>query len=181
MDKIDFAVATASDMGEVLALQDAVYRSEYGFVPDDGLDDRAIHFVGRLSEQGVIIATFRLVGPECRPFDFEVAVNVEGLVSPGGSAATIGRLCLDPVYRAARTSMKIHFGLLDLGSRYALSKGITDFFLITYPRLVNFYRKAGFRVCGESFDHPKWGVVSVMHSKLDIERLETSRRDTTRK
>ncbi len=149
-------------------LREVVYGRDLGHVPADGLDDRSYHLIAR-THGGEVIAAFRIVGPEHRPFDFEQFVPLDTIIAPGGVPALIGRLCVRPDYRPVGKGIYLQFGLLKLAWDFCAKNSITDLFLYTYDNLIEFYRGAFFELLEFSFNHPDWGGVRLMH--LDLTSL----------
>ena len=164
-DALTFKVADEEERQLALELRTVVYTADLGHVPDDGLDESAHHLVVRVTD-GPVVAAVRIVGPEKRPFDFEMLCDLGSLLSPARRPALIGRLCVRRDYRTARRSTFIHVGLLRLAIDFGHQRGFTDYFLYTYPSLIRFYRGALFECVGDPFEHPDWGQISLM--RLDL-------------
>jgi predicted GNAT family N-acyltransferase len=160
--KLTYRIAERGEREKLLERRNTIFKADLGFVPDDGLDPFAHHLIAATSE-GEIVAAFRLLGPDLRPFDFEEIYSLDNLVTGGRRPAMLGRLWVAPDYRVVRRSVAIHSGLLRLALRAAVELSITDYFLCTFTRLVNFYRAASFRDTGFIHRHPGWGPLHVMH------------------
>jgi predicted GNAT family N-acyltransferase len=163
--------ADAVEREELLTQRRIIFENDLGHMPDDGLDDAACHLIARSSDSG-IVAAFRLVGPELRPFDFECAYPLADFVGSGRRPAMLGRLWVRQDYRRVERSVVLFQGLMRLALRLSDEKQFSDYFLITLDRLVKFYRAARFKDVGVVFQHHGWGPVRVMH--LDIVRVRAS-------
>lgn len=170
MFDLRFVIAGPEQIQEAMALRHRVYRRDVGDLRDDGLDERGVHFAA-INRGGRMVATFRLVGPEHRPFDLEASVNLSLLLPEDARPALVGRLCVDPDFRSIRTSLEIHEGMRRLLAEYVSTAGISDLLLYTYRNLMGYYRGLGFRDTGITFAHPAWGSVSLMHAPSSSVRL----------
>lgn len=157
--------ASESERERAMALQREVYERDVGHVPNDEYD-RAAHYFVVLNSKDDMVATFRIVGPEQRPFDIERIRDLSTIIAADRSPAVIGRLCVRPDYRLVSAKMFLPFGVLKLIHAFATKNGITDLLLYTYPHLRNFYRSAFFREVGGTIDHPDWGRIHLMHLDL---------------
>jgi predicted GNAT family N-acyltransferase len=165
-----FKVATSSERTEAIRLQGEIYREELGYAPDDS-ESPVGHYLIALDEQGTLLATARLVGPEQRPFEIEKYVDLDSLLPGAGAIALAGRLCVHPDHRKLPGSMFILAGLLKHTYEFASTQGWTD--LVIYPRteLVEFYRGALFEESGVTFVDPDFGL--EMHvMRLELHHLE---------
>lgn len=171
-----FSVAFGPQRLDARRLQALVYSEDLGHIPDDGLDAVAA-FIVALSPFEEVVASFRLAGPELRPFDFERHLSLDRLAGPTCRPALVGRLCLRREYRSAANSIPIQDGLLRFAIATAEASSITDLFLYTYEHLVSFYRGALFEDTGVLFRHGDWGLVRLMRLKVAtaIQRLATKR------
>lgn len=154
--QVVFKLANPAERDLALRLRASIYARELGHVPDDGQDEHAHHLIA-CDPDGQIAATFRLLGPAFRPFDFETSYDLSSSISQGRHPAFLGRLCVRPDRRTVHHSALIHAGLLKLAHEIARSNGFTDFFLYTFTHLLTFYRRAGFRPTGASFAHVGYG------------------------
>lgn len=161
-----FQVARGAERERALAFQSEIYARELPHVPGD--EAGAILLVATDAD-GAIVASFRLLPPEVRPFDFESLVDVSDLLAPSTRAALVGRLCVRPDHREIRRGMFLHTSLLKLTQLYLVAHGITDLFLYTFDHLLSFYRVAFFRNLERPFVHPEWGRIHLMH--LDVAAL----------
>jgi hypothetical protein len=168
-DGLAFRVAAGEERTRALELQHQVYAEDLGHVPEDSFDARA-HFLVACADNGGVVAVFRLVGPEQRPFDLEAFVNVKEILAPGRIPALVGRLCIRRDHRNISKHMFLQIGLFKLAYAFAEKRGITDLLLYTYPKLIAFYRGALFNLVNRTFEHPDWGTVHLMH--LDLLGLE---------
>lgn len=163
---IVFGLANTSQRYHALRLRHLIYAKELDHAPEDGLDDHAQHLIASDST-GQIVATFRLLGPHLRPFDFETAYDLSSIVSEGRRPATLGRLCVHPTHRGIHQSLFIHDGLLKLALDLASRDDLTDFFLYTFTHLLKFYGWVGFRRTGASFIHPGYSrLMHILHLDL---------------
>lgn len=143
-----------------------VYSEDVGHVPDLDEFDQGAHYLVALAPTRQVIAAFRIVGPEQRPFDLDRLVDLSAISPPGRSPGLIGRLCVQRDFRMAARSILLPMGMLKLAHLFCKKHGITDLFLYAYPNLINFYRGAGFRLLDFTVDHPFWARVHVMHLDL---------------
>jgi hypothetical protein len=168
---ITFKVAEGPERDKALRLVEQVYAEDIGHVPEDDFTQYAWYLIAETSSADVL-AAFRIVGPECRPFDFEEYVDVSDIISRDRSAALIGRLCIHPDHRTVRSKFFLPVGLLKLAYKFARGRNITDFLMYTFPHLIPFYRGAFFRLLDPTFFHP--GYKQQMHlMHLDLVDLET--------
>lgn len=163
--QFSFQIAGSSDVEEVLRFQDATYLADLGHVPSRSAGPHAKYFVAH-DRSGKLVAAFRLLRPESRPFDFEHCLDLAALLGDKARPALVGRLCTDPQVRGVRRSIPIHAGLLRLALSYARADNVSDLLLYTYENLVTFYRAARFADTGMIFTHPEWGPVRLMRLPL---------------
>jgi predicted GNAT family N-acyltransferase len=168
LDGLTFKVATPVERLRAAELQRQVYAEDVGHVPSDSFDARAHHLVV-INEAEEVVAAFRIVGPEQRPFDIEQHLDLATILSGHRRPGLIGRLCIRRDYRSVSRHMMLPFGVLKLAYGFSRQRGITDLLLYTYPNLVTFYRGAFFRLIEPPIEHPAWGRVHVMH--LDLVEL----------
>lgn len=142
-------------------LRREIYAADLVPDPGDGLDDSATH-VAAFDASGSVVASFRILGPELRPFDFEHIRPLDRLVAAGRRPAMIGRLCVRRDYRNIKRSTRIHAGLLAEALEFAHAEHISDYFLYTFEHLRQFYAKGGFSESNIVLDHPHWGRLYLM-------------------
>lgn len=164
-----FKEAVGPERERALELQNQVYIDDLGLVPTDPFDADA-HFLIARTDAGDVVAVFRLVGPEQRPFDFEALVTLAEIIAPDRTPALVGRLCVRRDHRNVSKHMFMQIGMFKLAYAFAEKHGITDLFLYTYPNLIAFYRGGLFELVDRTFKHPDWGEVHLMH--LDLVGLE---------
>ncbi len=162
-----FTVAEGDERNAAVALLNETYRRDRGHTPS--IEPGACFLIAR-DAHGTVAATFRFLGPETRPFDFEPLADVSGLRELDRRPALIGRLCVRPDHRMVRSGAFVHVGLLKLTLAYARKRAVTDLFLYTFDHLLALYRTAFFRSLGVGFVHPTWGPQNLMH--LDVDGLE---------
>ncbi len=162
---LTFKVAEPRERAAALDLCRQVYEEDLGHVPQDGKDAEA-HQLISLDQNGEIVACFRVVGPESRPFDFEQTVDLAAILTADRSPALIGRLSIRRDYRAVHKARFLQIGMLKLAHSFAERHAITDFFLYTYPNLIKFYRGSFFDLMDVSFEHPDWGPVHLMRMNV---------------
>ena len=169
-DGLTFKVANPVERSWALKLQREVYEGDVGHVPHDGYDDRA-HYLIAQDVDGKVIASFRVVGPEQRPFDLEAFVDLSPLIASDRSVALVGRLCIRHSHRDVSRKAFLPAGIMKLALTFARNRGITDFVMYTFPHLLNFYRCAFFHTLDLTFEHPGYRrTMHVMH--LDLIDLE---------
>jgi len=142
-------------------LRREIYSADLVPDPDDGLDDAAIH-VAAFEPSGSVVASFRILGPELRPFDFEHLRPLDSLVASGRRPAMIGRLCVRRDYRNIKHSTRVLAGLLAEILEYGRTEAISDYFLYTFAHLRKFYTKGGFSDSNLVIDHKHWGRLYLM-------------------
>jgi predicted GNAT family N-acyltransferase len=169
-----FRVAAPAERGRVLDLRRSVYGSDLGHDGLDDLDEAASHLIAVTSGQE-IVAAFRLVGSEQRPFELESFVDLSFL-SPERSPAVLDRLCIRKDYRKVSRRQFVPIGMLKLALGFARRRSITDFVILALPHLQALYRTALFQPFAVTFTHPTWGEVHPMH--LDLIKLEAHARET---
>lgn len=162
---LTYRIADPDDEAEIRAARDRIFGAELGYVPDDGLDAKAAHVIARAADN-TLVAAFRFLGPELRPFDFEEVYPLDELVAAGRRPAMLGRLWVHPEYRGVRQSMQIHRSLLAEALYLAMETAVTDYFLCTFTRLLSFYRAAMFRETGAIHVHLGWGPLHVLHRDM---------------
>lgn len=161
---LTFKVAGPDEVEAARALQRATFIEHHGCYTTDAWEDRARHFV-IYDTRGELLATFRLVGPDQRPFDLEATVDLSRILEPGRAPALVGRLCIRRDAATPAQYVMLPAGVLKLAYDYSMRHGITDLLLYTYPKLLNFYRRAFFREF-DMVDHEVWGRMHVMHLDL---------------
>ncbi len=163
---LTFKVADAAESAHAIALRDQVYKDDVGYVPTDDLDARSYHLIA-CDRGGDVVAAFRIVGPDQRPFEIEQYVNLFDVIEPDRSPALIGRLCVRRDYRKVRAGTFVQIGLLKLTYDFALKRGFTDLFMYTFTHLLKFYRGAFFKPLNISFHHSGYGCrMHLMHLDL---------------
>lgn len=159
---------------EALRLEEQIYRRDHGFVANP--EDSAVYIIARC-ERNSVVASFRILGPEARPFEFEATAPLDFL-PPGSRPALIGRLCVRDDFRSASAQMALHLELLRAAFVHAEEKGFTDFVQFTFPRLVVFYRRALFLPVNRSFFHEGYGQrMELMHLDLQSVRRRIAARE----
>lgn len=166
---LTFGVADAAERPLALDLRRIVYQEEFGHPPVDELDERAYHLIAR-SQNGEIIATLRIVGPDQRPFDIERYVDLSAFFPAERLLALVGGLCIRRDHRSVTRTGFLPMGMFKLAYAFARKHKLTDFLTYVYPNLYQFYRGAFFEPLVPAFEHPSWGTVCLMH--LDLEGLE---------
>jgi predicted GNAT family N-acyltransferase len=164
-DGFTFKVASAPEAERAIALRREVFLETFGRMPEDDLDATAHHLVA-VNAAGEVVAAFRLLGPEHRPFDVEAMMDFGTVVPSTRTPALIGRLAARKDHRGIGQTMFLQMGLMKLGYEFAAKHGITDYVLYTYPHLTSFYRAMFFEPIGEPIDHPAWGDLRLM--RLDV-------------
>lgn len=173
-----FKVACSTELGDVLDLRATVYSEDLGQVPQDDLDECATHLIA-VSHAGDVVAAFRVLGPDLRPFDFEQYAASSQLIPALARPALLGRLCVHRQYRQIRPNIQLHIGLLRLALRHAKNQGFTHLYLYTYDNLRAFYRAALFSDTQILFPHPTWGTVRLMC--LEVQAVNQAHQHSRRK
>lgn len=170
-DGLTFKVADLVERAEALELQREVYGGDVGHVPHDEFDEQGYYLIAHDREREVV-AAFRVVGPEQRPFDIERFVDLSPLIAADRSVALVGRLCIRHSHRNVSRKSILPVAMMKLAFVFARKHGFTDFVMYTFPHLLNFYRRAFFRTVDLTFEHPGYRCrMHVMH--LDLIDLDT--------
>ena len=165
-----FKRADREERESALQLRDRIYREETGHAPFDDLDDRAIHLVA-LESLGVVVAASRIVGPECRPFEFERHVSLAPFVDPRVPIGLVGRFCVAHEFRHVPDSLWLHLGMLKLMYLVAKKERLASLVMYTFDHLLTFYRGAYFEPLNVAFFHSGYG--QEMHlMRLDVDTFE---------
>jgi predicted GNAT family N-acyltransferase len=168
--KYTFKVANSGEAIQALALQGTVYEEDVGHVPSDTFDHSATYFVA-LDARRTVVATFRIVGPEQRPFDVEEHVDLNKFIPQNRALGLIGRLCVRRDHRGIGRSGFLPLEMFKLAYLYSKSVGITDLVMYTFPDLVAFYKRVFFRELCATFNHAGYQRrMHVMH--LDLLALD---------
>lgn len=118
-----------------------------------------------------MVAASRIVGPECRPFEFEHYVDLAAIIDPHGRIGLVGRFCVAHEYRRVPDSLWLHLGMLKLMYVVAKRECINCLVMYTFDRLLTFYRGAYFEPLGVTFFHG--GYEQNMHlMRLDVTEFE---------
>ncbi len=165
-----FKVATGIERRQAITLRQQIYTEEYGRPPDEELELRAHHLIAYARETREVIATMRVLGQECRPFEFEHAVDLSKLLPAGRNIAVTGGLGVRRDFRAVSRQNFIALGLFKLALAFARKEHITDYLTYVYPHLSQFYARASFTIIVPEFEHLTWGKMCLMH--LDLIALE---------
>jgi predicted GNAT family N-acyltransferase len=176
---ITFQVAAGSDRSRVLEFRRRVYATDWPNVPVDEVIDKldaSAHQLMAIDASGEVIAAFRIVPPESRPFDLEYYISLSPILGSDRAPAEIGRLCVAHDNRQVRSNPFMHIGLLKLAYDFSARLQLTDLVLTALPKLRAFYRVGFFREIGVTFTHNTWGKVHVMH--LDLVSLPNYCRQT---
>ena len=155
-----YKVANETEKLGALALRNAIYAQEREYVPGDSLDAVAYQLVACTPEREVV-ACFRMVTQENRPFDLESFVSLEEILASDSVPAEVGRLCVRTDYRYVAKGHFLHYGLFKISCLLAAKLGVTDFVMYTFGSLVRFYRGVHFIETGKRFFHP--GYHETMH------------------
>ncbi|MCK6553850.1 GNAT family N-acetyltransferase [Candidatus Binatia bacterium] len=175
---LSFSVAGATETSEVLALRRTVYTAALNNEGVDSFDTTADHLMAR-GPDGTIVAAFRLLGPEQRPFPIEGFVDIDKLLLGARTPAYLDRFVIREDQRTISSRQFIPLGMLKLAILRARQRAITDFLILSLPHLRSLYRSAFFRPFAEAFKHPVWGEVYPMHLDiLAIERVHSERHPT---
>lgn len=170
-----FTRAEGAERAHALELRRQVYAVDWPGVTEDAvvdeLDGRALHFIAK-DTAGTVVAAFRMIPPDRRPFDIEHFVALEDFLPPGRVPAEVGRLCVRHENRSIRSDAFVHLGLLKLSYDYARALGVTDLLLKAAPRLRTLYGAAGFEPVGLVLRHPSYGEEHVM--RMDLVALQSN-------
>lgn len=163
---IRFKLADSRERARAVAMRRVIYAAELGSQGVDAFDQVADHLIA-LDAGGEIISALRIIGPAVRPLEIEGYVQLSRFIDPGRVPAQIGGFWVRPDQRrVSRTSM-IHLGMLQFASKFLLDLRVTDVTAYTVPKLRVFYGRAGFRSGDpETFTHPIWGRVCLLHLDL---------------
>lgn len=177
-DGLTFKVADPRERAQAFELQREVYGVDVGHIPHDDFDERAYYLIAQDRKQEVV-AAFRVVGPEQRPFDLERFVDLSPLIAADRSVALVGRLCIRHSYREVSRKLILPVAMMKLAFVFARKHSFTDFVMYTFPHLLNFYRRAFFRTIDLTFEHPGYCCrMHVMHLDLiDLERQLSQSRE----
>lgn len=154
--------ATVADRQRAVALEAQVYADEHAHVPP--VEHGATYFVAKTVGDD-LIASFRILGPEHRPFDFEQQSALPFLET-GRRVALIGRLCVRPDFRTTGRQAALPVEMLRVARAHCEHEGYTDLVMYTFPKLCRFYERALFRRCHASFHHDGY------HTEMEILRLD---------
>ena len=169
-DGLTFKVADPIERAQAFELQREVYGGDVGHVPHDDFDERA-HYLIAHDRKPEVVAAFRVVGPDQRPFDLERFVDLSPLIASDRSVALVGRLCIHRSHRDVKRKAILPVAMMKLAFAFAQKQGFTDLVMYTFPHLLNFYRRAFFRAVDLTFEHPGYRCrMYVMH--LDMIDLE---------
>ena len=145
-----------------------IFLRDFGQVGDDGKDASGHHLVA-VTGVGDVVAGFRLLGPESRPFAFERAFDLSPMVQKGSRPALVGRLFVRHDFRAVARSAPLLQGLLRLAVSFASANDITDFYISAFSHLIRFYEHAGFHSLGIAIHDQHWRTLHLMH--MDIAQI----------
>ncbi|MBX3026195.1 GNAT family N-acetyltransferase [bacterium] len=163
--QISYQIISGVHAGAAVRVREEVFLKDFGQIGDDGKDSVGYHLLA-LNECGEIIAGFRLLGPEVRPFAFEKAYDLSAVVRAGAQPALLGRLFVRQDFRGATTSMQLLIGLLELGRSFAAGHSITDFYISAFGHLVRLYERAGFSNLGVEVTDDHWQTLHLMHMRV---------------
>lgn len=165
-----FKEATHHERTEAIALFRQVYRRDIGHVPEDAFDPVAHHLIAKTAADEVV-ASFRLLGPQQRPFDIERFCDLSPHLSPEATPALLGRLSVRHDMRSMHHAVVLQLGMLKLAILFAQTRAISDLFLYAMPHLITFYRGAFFRPLDCNFFYaPLYTSMRIM--QLDLRDLE---------
>lgn len=162
---IHFRVASGSDTDAAVEARAEIFLRDFGQIGDDGKDAAGHHLVA-VTGAGDVVAGFRLLGPELRPFPFEHAFDLSPMVQKGGRPALLGRLFVRHDFRAVAQSAPLLQGLLRLAINFARANDITDFYISAFNNLIRFYSHAGFRSLGIAVHDQHWRTLHLMHMNI---------------
>lgn len=154
--------ATGDARARALALEAAVYAADHGHVPP--VEAGAVYFTAATDEDG-IVASFRILGPQFRPFEFEAAVDLSFL-GADRRAGLIGRLCVRQDFRSTARQATLPVEMLRAAYAYSRTTELTDLLMFTFPHLFTFYERAQFRRCGAFFHAGYATDMGVLHLDL---------------
>lgn len=155
--------ATGNLREQAIAQESSVYSADHGCIP---IPEPSAHYFAAITESGSLIASYRILGPEARPFEFEDACPLR-FISDQRRVALIGRLCVHPEFRAISTQAALHPMLMRIAYRFSRESGYTDLVQFCFPKLKTFYKRAFFEPTGQSFFHRDYGqLMDVLHLDL---------------
>lgn len=166
---LTFQVANRHNLEAAIELRRKVYHQDLGRIPDDEDDETGHHLIALVGESEVV-AGFRLLGSDLRPFDFEHVLDLSPLVRDGRTPAMIGRLFVREDWRSARRSPYLLSGFLEFAVEFARVHAITDYYLYTFANLIQFYRRAHFSSLGMTIYHKHWRTLHLMH--MDVVKTD---------
>lgn len=165
-----FKEATQDERAQAIALFREVYSRDIGHVPEDAFDPVAHHLIAK-TPAGEVVASFRLLGPNQRPFDIERFCDLSPHLSPEAVPALLGRLSVRHDMRSIHQAVVIQLGMLKLAILFAKNHAITDLFLYAMPHLITFYRGAFFKPLDCTFLYAPLST-SMRIMQLDLRDLE---------
>jgi len=151
--------ASAADRRRAHELEAEVFGRDHEYVQP--VEPGGTYFVAK-DPAGAVVASFRILGPDCRPFEAEQWVDLDFLGAER-RVALIGRLVVRPDHRAAG---RLPVDLMRAAYAHCCDQGYTDLLMHTFRELGPFYERALFRLCDVRFHHPGFG------RELEILRLD---------
>jgi len=165
-----FKEAAVDERPAARALFHEVYTHDIGHVPEDGLDDLAHHLIAK-STSGEVVASFRLLGPQLRPFDIERFCDLTHHIARDAKPALLGRLSIRHDMRSVQQSTLLQVGMLKLAVLFAQQHSLSDLFLYAMPHLITFYRGGFFTPLDCYFFYAPLAV-SMQIMQLNIRDLQ---------
>lgn len=147
---MDIRIATRQLRSRAVELEREIYRSDHGHAPQ--IEPEATYFAAQTGT-GEVVASFRILGSNHRPFEFEQYLQ-PGCLTIREPVGLIGRLCVRHDYRSVSKQASLMRELMAKAFSHFLETGLNSVVMFTFPRLRLFYERALFQSTGITFFHP---------------------------
>jgi predicted GNAT family N-acyltransferase len=158
---LNFRVATGRQIEAAIQARAATFLKDFGHIGDDGNDGIGQQLVA-IDQTGAVVAGFRLLGPEARPFPFESVLDLSDSVAHGARPALLGRLFVRHDFRVIDRSTYLLAGLFDLAREFAVTNEISEFYISAFHHLKRLYARAGFCDLGIAIEDRHWRTLHLM-------------------
>ena len=131
---------TALDRDAALEVREQLYCNELGYrweSREDRFDAGATIAVIR-TQDGRVIGSIRIVGPEARPFEIEKYIPIGDILPQDSRPAEVNRYCVVPAFRGIANS--VHFAAFSFAIERAQLEQFSHFVIATKPALEPIYR-----------------------------------------